>query len=187
MAIIIGVTGRVGVGKTYLIEGLLNNESSYDVIDLDKLGHEVLKQESIKEALIKTFGNDILKKNHEVNRARLGDIVFNDLTQLRLLNNISHPAIKKLAEARIKTSKQNAIIIVGALIKEIGLLTRCNYIISIIADNKKREEMLGIKKRIDKYQQSDKQYKLMATHVFKNTFLKDIVEKFSILVQNLLR
>ena len=47
MKTVIGITGRVGVGKTYLVDGALKINPTYDVIDLDKLGHHVLQKERI--------------------------------------------------------------------------------------------------------------------------------------------
>tara|TARA_B100000131_G_scaffold317421_1_gene359392 strand:+ start:2026 stop:2598 length:573 start_codon:yes stop_codon:yes gene_type:complete len=185
MKIVIGVTGRVGVGKTYLVNSLLKKYDHYNVIDLDMLGHEVLRVESIKHILKQEFGDTIINQHNEINRKALADIVFADINQLNKLNKISHPLIKKLAENRIKQSKEYNIIIVGSLIKEIGLLTQCNQIISVIADSKKTDKLIGSKKRIETFQATENEYKSIANHIFYNDFLKDGVEKFGILVQNL--
>ncbi|MAQ64787.1 MAG: dephospho-CoA kinase [Actinobacteria bacterium] len=185
MKTVIGITGRVGVGKTYLVDGALKINPTYDVIDLDKLGHHVLQKDNVIKLLTEKYGDNVINKDNEIDRSKLGDIVFNDAKQLKELNKISHPYIKELAEYKIKESAANVILIVGALIKEVGLLDKCDHIIVIVADNKKREALMGSKKRIERFQASDETYRSITNHLFLNDFIKDRIEKFSILVQNL--
>tara|TARA_B100000427_G_scaffold291724_1_gene268701 strand:+ start:2112 stop:2675 length:564 start_codon:yes stop_codon:yes gene_type:complete len=185
MKTVIGITGRVGVGKTYLVDGVLKINPTYDVIDLDKLGHYVLQKENVIKLLKEKYGDNIINKDNEVDRSKLGDIVFNDAKQLKELNKISHPYIKELAEYKIKESGASVILMVGALIKEVGLLDKCDHTIVIVADNKKREALMGSKKRIERFQETDEAYKSITNHMFLNDFIKDGIEKFSILVQNL--
>ena len=66
MKTIIGVTGRVCVGKTYLVNELVKRNPHYAVIDLDKLGHLVLKKNPIKESIKKIFGDNIIGENKEI-------------------------------------------------------------------------------------------------------------------------
>ena len=185
MKTVIGITGRVGVGKTYLVDGVLKINPTYDVIDLDKLGHHVLQKDNVIKLLTEKYGDNVINKDNEIDRSKLGDIVFNDAKQLKELNKISHPYIKELAEYKIKESAANVILIVGALIKEVGLLDKCDHIIVIVADNKKREALMGSKKRIERFQASDETYRSITNHLFLNDFIKDRIEKFSILVQSL--
>jgi len=183
---IIGVTGKVGVGKTFLVDKLALDNKLYDVIDLDKVGHYVLTKASVIHSLTKAFGNKILDKNNKIDRKKLGEIVFSNKDDLITLNQVSHPLIKTHVEKRIKTSQKSSVLIVGSLIEDIGLSKNCHYIIAILANHSRRTSLLGRKKKIELYQKSDTYYKAMATHNITNTFSKDMVEKFSILVQNLI-
>jgi|TARA_B100001142_G_C14099191_1_gene564506 dephospho-CoA kinase len=183
---VIGVTGRVGVGKTFLVNGLADSLANYEVVDLDLIGHEVLKKEAVKEDLIKLFGKKILTESNEINRKQLGALVFSKKEYLDSLNAISHPWIKKIAQERIQQSTFPVIIMVGALIKEIELLNECKFVVLIQADHGQRHRNLKSKKNIESFQASDDDYKVFSTHIFENVFSKDSVENFSKLVQNLL-
>jgi dephospho-CoA kinase len=88
---VIGLTGGIGSGKS-TVAGFLA-ELGAATLDLDKVGHEVLKQAGVRERLVNEFGRDILNKDGEVDRARLGRLVFNDSHALAGLNAITHPAI----------------------------------------------------------------------------------------------
>jgi dephospho-CoA kinase len=91
---IIGLTGGIGSGKSTAARFLA--QLGAEVIDLDKVGNEALKKgkNSYKKA-VREFGETILGKDGEIDRAKLGGIVFKDRKALKLLNNIVHPEIDK--------------------------------------------------------------------------------------------
>ncbi len=96
---IIGLTGGIGSGKS-TAAGFLADLGAV-VMDLDKTGHEVLKQKEIRDRLVGEFGGDILDTNGEIDRSRLGKKVFSDKDALSKLNAIVHPAIDKVVEEKI--------------------------------------------------------------------------------------
>jgi dephospho-CoA kinase len=91
---IIGLTGGIGSGKS-TAAGFLAGLGAV-VVDLDKTGHEVLRQREIRNKLVSEFGGEILDGNGEVDRSRLGEKVFSDREALKKLNEIVHPAIDKV-------------------------------------------------------------------------------------------
>ena len=97
---VIGLTGGIGSGKSTVAQFL--EELGAVFMDLDKVGHEVLKQKDIKERLVQEFGEGILNEDGDIDRTKLGGIVFNDSQALSRLNNISHPAIDSRVNARIE-------------------------------------------------------------------------------------
>lgn len=73
------VTGKSGSGKSTLAkisEKALEKSIS---IDIDKLAHEALRDNDVKENIIKLIGNRILDTNGYIDRKELGKIVFNNL------------------------------------------------------------------------------------------------------------
>jgi dephospho-CoA kinase len=97
---IIGLTGGIGSGKS-TVAGYLA-ELGAAVIDLDKVGHEVLKSGGgVFKRVVNAFGKEIIGADGEIDRARLADIVFRDPEALARLNRITHPAIDKIIEERI--------------------------------------------------------------------------------------
>ena len=103
--IIIGITGSIGSGKTTVAK--LFSRHWYNRIDADEIGHEIIKKNSIAyKKIINNFGNEILDKNKNIDRKKLGDIVFNDNNKVRKLNSITHPIISNEIKKRIKEIKE---------------------------------------------------------------------------------
>jgi dephospho-CoA kinase len=93
---IVGLTGGIGSGKS-TAAGFLADLGAV-VVDLDKTGHEVLRQQEIRDRLVGEFGREILDDNGEIDRSRLGNKVFSDKDALSKLNAIVHPAIDKIVK-----------------------------------------------------------------------------------------
>lgn len=89
---IIGLTGGISTGKSTVSKIL--KDKGYTVIDADIIAREVVNigKASYKE-IIECFGEEILLENKEINRKKLGDIVFNDMDKLSQLNELTHPYI----------------------------------------------------------------------------------------------
>lgn len=98
---IIGVTGSIGSGKTEAAK--LFSKSHYNRINADEIGHKIIKKNIvIYKKIINAFENNILDKNKNIDRKRLGEIVFNDDKKLKKLNSIMHPLIIKEIKNQIK-------------------------------------------------------------------------------------
>ncbi len=86
---IIGICGKSGSGKSTLanqIIELTNNKAIH--LDIDKVGHSVLLLPEVKEELINSFGESIIKENI-VDRKKLGEIVFNSRNEMNKLSDIT--------------------------------------------------------------------------------------------------
>jgi dephospho-CoA kinase len=105
---VIGLTGGIGSGKSTvarLLEGL-----GAVVVDLDKVGHDVLKKGSgAYRQVVSEFGKGILSADGEIDRARLGKIVFKNPEALNRLNKIVHPAIDAVVEKKIRASRRRGV------------------------------------------------------------------------------
>ncbi len=126
---IVCVTGKIGTGKS-TISKILAKLLQAKVIDVDKVGHEVLEFPEVKEKLLLEFGNEIFE-NGKINRKKLGAIVFSDPSKLRRLEEILHPKMREIVMERVKSSK-NAIIDC-ALLKRMELEGICDIVITAIA------------------------------------------------------
>ena len=89
----IGITGSIACGKSTVSDYLI--AKGYTIIDADKLGHVALTSNDVKRKLAEKFGENILE-NNEISREKLGKIVFGNTENLKNLNSIIHPKIKKL-------------------------------------------------------------------------------------------
>ena len=99
--LVIGLTGGIGSGKT-TVSGFLE-ELGAEVIDADKVGHVTyLPDMPAWRDLIDTWGEDLLHPNREIDRKKLGAIVFSDPANLEKLNSIVHPRMRDIMNDRIE-------------------------------------------------------------------------------------
>lgn len=91
----VGLTGGIGSGKSTV--SALIQSLGYPVIDADALARQVVSpgSEGLAE-IVKHFGEGVLTENKELNRQKLGQIVFNDLNERQVLESITHPRIQHL-------------------------------------------------------------------------------------------
>jgi len=96
--IVAGLTGGIATGKSTVSE-MFRNEGAV-IIDADKIAHNVVKKgEPAWQQIRDYFGNETLLPNGEIDREYLGDVVFNDVAQKKVLNEIVHPfVLEKMAE-----------------------------------------------------------------------------------------
>ncbi|MFH1862354.1 MAG: dephospho-CoA kinase [bacterium] len=129
----VALTGGVGCGVSEAARFLAEN--GIPVIHADHIGHEVLESAPVKRALLEQFGSEIFTADGEVNRERLGAIIFADDEQRRQLNRIVHPPLLDIITDRVReTERQSGVVVVdAALIFEWGLQGFFHFIIVIEA------------------------------------------------------
>ncbi len=125
MARIIGLTGGIASGKTTTSNIL--KELGAIIVDADKIARKVVeKGRPALSEIEKHFGAEILLKNGEINRKKLGNIVFNNPKLLEKLNEITHPHIIKEIINEInwhkRTYNNRVIILDAALLIEQNLM-----------------------------------------------------------------
>jgi dephospho-CoA kinase len=115
---VIGLTGGIGSGKS-TVAGFLA-ELGATVIDVDKVGHEVFKPDTDAwREVVAAFGRQILTPQGEVDRNKLGEIVFANPGARARLNRIMHPRIHAWVKAEIKEYRRQG---AGLLVLEVPLL-----------------------------------------------------------------
>lgn len=124
--LIIGITGIIGAGKSTVAK-IFKRDYEALVIDADKIGHELLKNNSpVNQKIIQALGTN--------QRKELAKLVFGNPAKLKILNKITHPAIRKKVKDIIQANfRENLIIIDAALLFTIGLHCYCSKIIFIEA------------------------------------------------------
>jgi dephospho-CoA kinase len=131
----IGIMGGIGSGKSTAAKIL--SESGACVIDADQIGHEVLKREETKEQLRANWGNDIWTSDGEVDRKRLGQIVFDDPSQMKELNRIVHPRLLEELQRQVDAA-QGHVVIDAALLEEFGLSNKCDCLLFLDVSDETR-------------------------------------------------
>ena len=145
--VIIGLVGGVASGKSYIAE-LLESLGALR-IDADRLGHEVLRMQELRERLVGIWGDGILTDQGEVDRARVGKLVFGNkldaIARRRQLEAVVHPRIRALALERIAAVRASpeaplAIVIDAPLLIEAGWEPMCDFILFIDSPREERIE-----------------------------------------------
>ena len=102
----IGLTGSIGVGKSF-VAGVFS-ELGCHVLDADDTAREVVAPGSagLKD-VVAEFGNEILRDDGTLDRAKLGTLVFENTEKRAVLNSILHPYIiaeqdRRLRELEVK-------------------------------------------------------------------------------------
>ncbi|MGV8145609.1 MAG: dephospho-CoA kinase [Alkaliphilus sp.] len=121
---IVGLTGGIACGKT-TVSNILRKLGAV-IIDADKISREVVKKGSpaLRE-IASEFGDNYLLANGELDRRKIGELVFSNSEALTKLSKIMHPKIVKRIKDEIKWNKDNSnsrvIIVDAALLIESNL------------------------------------------------------------------
>jgi dephospho-CoA kinase len=88
----VGLTGSIAVGKSYVCE--IFRELGAVVLDADLTAREVVEPNTTGwHLIVENFGESVLQSNKQIDRAKLGAIVFADEAKRQLLNSIVHPLV----------------------------------------------------------------------------------------------
>lgn len=126
--VLIGLTGNIACGKS-TVARMLAEKGAY-VIDADAIAHEVIRKGTpAYEAILRRFGKDILGPDEEIDRRRLGEIVFRDPIALRDLEAIVHPAVLVEIQQRIQACPEAPAIVIEAIkLIESGFARACDAV-----------------------------------------------------------
>ena len=115
---VIGLTGGIGSGKSTVAQFLA--ELGAVILDTDRVGHEVLKPDTEAwREVVAAFGRQILTPGGDVDRKKLGEVVFGNPESLVRLNQIVHPQIGKVVKAQLEEYRRQGVRVV---VLEIPLL-----------------------------------------------------------------
>ncbi|MDP2916898.1 MAG: dephospho-CoA kinase [Dehalococcoidia bacterium] len=119
---IIGLTGGIGSGKS-TVSGVLA-ELGVVVIDADKIGHQVFKAGTgAWRQVVAEFGRGILSPSDDIDRRKLGEIVFHNPEAMEKLNRIMHPRILEVIKAQLEEYRckgAKVVVIEATLLIEAG-------------------------------------------------------------------
>lgn len=130
--LVIGLVGGIGCGKSRI--AALFAEAGAAVVSGDEAGHEALRQPALKDAIVARWGTDVLDANGEVNRRKLGGIVFAKAEELQALERLVHPWIKQHLWEQIVRHRQagvRLIVVDAAILLEAGWDDLCAEIVFV--------------------------------------------------------
>jgi len=115
---VIGLTGNIGCGKTTVAH--MFEDLGVEVIEADRIGHQLLEKEKIKKRVVSISTESILNGKGNISRKKLRNLIFKDKKKLELLNSILHPLMVKEIKKKIRMSRSNLIIVDAAVLLEAG-------------------------------------------------------------------
>ena len=135
---ILGITGGTGCGKTTLLNVIA--EKGGLILDCDAVYHQLLtRDDRLLQTIEARFPGTV--ENGQLQRKKLGAIVFSDHNALQDLNKITHSAIKEEVLRQLETKPRLAAIDAIALF-EGGLAELCDTIVAVTAPVEVRVQRL---------------------------------------------
>ena len=137
----VGLTGGLASGKSFVGHALA--EFGCHLIEADELGHQVLlKGAEAYDAVIGEFGREIVGEDGQIDRAKLGALVWNSPERLEKLSSLVHPPVIAREErmlAEIARNDPRAIVVVAAaILVETGRYTRFDRLIVVVCDREQQ-------------------------------------------------
>ena len=135
--LILGITGNIASGKSTISKELARRGAV--VVDADQLAREVVESgSSALKKIVKLFGTEVLQKDGDLDRDRLGQMVFADIKVRAMLNRIIHPEIAKKSTEQLQQLKQRTdiplIVYEAPLLFEVGAETRVDKVLVVEID-----------------------------------------------------
>jgi len=123
----IGLTGNIATGKS-VVRKMLEHLGAYG-IDADVLSHRAISEGAPGyQDVIDTFGKWVLGENGEIDRRKLGRLVFADPEAMLKLEEIVHPLVRKALHILVERSEQRVVVIEAIKLLETDLHTLCDQI-----------------------------------------------------------
>ncbi|MHB8777103.1 MAG: dephospho-CoA kinase [Anaerolineales bacterium] len=129
---VIGLTGNIATGKS-VVRRMLEHLGAY-TIDADALAHRAYtKGAPGYQQVVEKFGKWLVDQDGEINRKKLGKLVFSDPEALKELEAIVHPLVRQAAEILINRASQPVVVIEAIKLLEGDLRKVCDSIWVTIA------------------------------------------------------
>lgn len=134
-AIIVGLTGQTGAGKSTVAAML--ERFGYSIVDADKVARLVTgKGSPVMKLLTDAFGEDIVDEDGSLRRDLLAARAFSSPENTRKLNDITHPEICRLIMKKVEGRffmGYEGVIVDAPQLFESGLASKCTLVLSVTA------------------------------------------------------
>jgi dephospho-CoA kinase len=132
-AFVVGLTGPMGAGKSTVAAVL--RELGARVLDADAIARDEQSRGTTGySAILQQFGTEVLGEDKEIDRRKLGDIVFADPRRLEQLERILHPrVIARILQARKMLPAEQTLVVEAIKLLETSLRSVCDRIWVVLA------------------------------------------------------
>ena len=124
---VLGLTGNIATGKS-VVRKMLEHLGAY-TIDADALSHRAMaKGAPAYQPIVDHFGKWILTEDGEIDRIKLGNLVFGVPDTLKILEALVHPFVRQAIDLLVRRSSQNVVVIEAIKLLEGDLAAKCDNI-----------------------------------------------------------
>ena len=186
---IIGLTGGIGSGKSAAAEFFI--DLGISVLDADQVAKEALNINSPGYIdFVSKFGNGYLKKNSEVDRLKLRELIFSNPSKKKDLENIIHPIVRESIGNFITTSSSSYSIIMVPLIFETKsqknydriITVDCEIPLQVLRASKRDDQNeIHIESIIDKQASREERLSISDDVLLNNSTLSDLKKQVFVL------
>lgn len=144
---LIGITGGVGAGKSQILS-YIEGRCNCRILLADQAAHGVKEPgQPCFKRLVELLGSEILRKDGEIDKAKMAALIFSDEKLLFKVNEIIHPAVKEYILSEIRKEEQagqiDAFFVEAALLIEDGYEQILDELWYIHADRRVRRQRLA--------------------------------------------
>jgi dephospho-CoA kinase len=142
--ILIGVTGGIGSGKTYVSNRLA--KKGFKVFYADLIAKQLyLKDKTLVKKLVTAFSKEILNFKGKINLLKFKEIIFSSKKNYEKANSIVHPVVISYVKNQIKKTPHRIVLVEAALVFETGFDKYVDYVITVFTNKKKRIERIMLR------------------------------------------
>ncbi len=140
--LVIGITGNIAAGKSTVMRLLADRGAT--TIDMDLVTRDALRSNGAGfRPVVERFGRGILDDGGEIDRARLGRMVFGDPENLRDLEQILHPIVGGIGRTLVEEADTDMVVIEAIKMLEGGRSRElCDQIWVVASDEAMQLERL---------------------------------------------
>lgn len=107
LVLVAGLTGSIATGKS-TVSAILRDLGAF-IVDADRVAREVVRPGTRAwEAIVRIFGAEVLQPGGEIDRERLGRIVFNDAAMRAMLEEVVHPEVMSAMDEQVSAIRQGS-------------------------------------------------------------------------------
>ncbi len=147
----IGLTGGIASGKTTAC-AYLQKQYGVAVVDADAITHRLLQHGQPEcDQVLAAFGDAMATAAGDVDRAKLGELVFRDKAARQRLENILHPAILREIQfelGKLEAQGDTTVIVAAPLLLELGLEDLFPLVILLLVDTEMQKKRLLEQRKI---------------------------------------
>jgi dephospho-CoA kinase len=139
---LIGLTGGIGTGKS-TVANYLATVYNLPILDADIYARDAVSVGSpILLQIAAKYGQDMILNDGNLNRSKLGEIIFNSPEERHWLESLIHPYVRKCFDQAIKESSANTLILVIPLLFEANLQSLVNQIWVVSCSPQQQQQRL---------------------------------------------